>query len=92
MANLLDTWSRQGKISSRFARESVKFSSAIYAISLFTLFYKIIDLQYDIGILKFYDDEILKFTGHGLRDNFSFEVKFSASLQNLIPKFRNFMK
>ena len=51
-----------------------------------------IDLQYDIGILKFYDDEILKFTGHGLRENFNFEVKFAVSLQNLILKFRNFMK
>uniref|UniRef100_UPI00260F45B5 hypothetical protein n=1 Tax=uncultured Campylobacter sp. TaxID=218934 RepID=UPI00260F45B5 len=64
----------------------------LYKISLFTPFYKIIDLQYDIGILKFYDDEILKFTRYGLRNNFNCEVKFGASLQNLIPKFRNFMK
>ena len=33
------------------------------------------------------DDEILKFTGHGLRENFNFEVKFGVSLQNLIPNF-----
>ncbi|EEV19024.1 hypothetical protein CAMGR0001_0658 [Campylobacter gracilis RM3268] len=44
-------------------------------------------MQYSIGILKFYDDEILKFTGHGLRENFNFEVKFVASSQNLIPNF-----
>ena len=68
------------------------FECNLYKISLFASFYKIIDLQYDIGILKFYDDEILKFTGHGLCDNFNFEVKFVASLQNLIPKSRNFMK
>jgi len=63
------------------------FECNLYKISLFATFDKIIYLQYSIGILKFYDDEILKFTGHGLRDNFSFEVKFGASLQNLIPNF-----
>ncbi|WP_298099128.1 hypothetical protein [uncultured Campylobacter sp.] len=39
------------------------FECNLYKISLFALFYKIIDLQYDIGILKFYDDEILEFSG-----------------------------
>ena len=78
MANLSDTWSRQGEISSE---------CNLYKISLFTPFYKIIDLQYDSEILKFYDDEILKFTGHGLGENFNCEVKFAVSLQNLIPNF-----
>nr|WP_314883773.1 hypothetical protein [uncultured Campylobacter sp.] len=44
-------------------------------------------MQYDSEILKFYDDEILKFTGHGLGENFNCEVKFAVSLQNLIPNF-----
>ena len=60
------------------------FECNLYKISLFATFDKIIYLQYD--------SEILKFTGHGLCENFNFEVKFVASLQNLIPKFRNFMK
>nr|DAK81351.1 MAG TPA: hypothetical protein [Caudoviricetes sp.] len=37
MANLSDTWSRQGGISSRFARESVKFLSVIYTRFRFSL-------------------------------------------------------
>ena len=68
------------------------FECNLYKISLFATFDKIIYLQYSIEILKFYDDEILEFTGHSLCENFNCEVKFGASLQNLIPKFRNFMK
>ena len=63
------------------------FERDLLKISLFATFDKIIYLQYSIGILKFYDDEILEFSGYGLRDNFSFEVKFVASSQNLIPNF-----
>ena len=39
------------------------FECNLYKISLFAPFYKIIDLQYDSEILKFYDDKILEFSG-----------------------------